>query len=67
MPLKIVRSDIVDMHADAIVNTANAYPVIGSGVDETIYEAAGREELIADRVAIGVSLVLGWLDGLLVL
>ena len=53
MPLKIVRSNIVDMHADAIVNTANAYPVIGSGVDETIYEAAGREELIADRIAIG--------------
>lgn len=53
MALKIVRSNIVDMDADAIVNTANAYPVIGSGVDETIYEAAGREELIADRIAIG--------------
>lgn len=53
MPLKIVRSNIVDMHADAIVNTANAYPVIGSGVDETIYEAAGRENLLADRIAIG--------------
>ena len=53
MPLKIVRNSIVDMHADAIVNTANAYPVIGSGVDETIYEAAGREALIADRMEIG--------------
>ena len=53
MPLKIVRNSIVDMHADAIVNTANAYPVIGSGVDETIYEAAGREALIADRMAVG--------------
>ena len=43
----------MDMHADAIVNTANAYPVIGSGVDETIYEAAGKEALIADRMAVG--------------
>ena len=53
MPLKIVRSNIVDMQADAIVNTANPYPVIGSGVDEAIYEAAGRETLYADRREIG--------------
>ena len=37
MPLKIVRSSIVDIQADVIVNTANPYPVIGSGVDKTIY------------------------------
>ena len=53
MPLKIVRRNIVDMRADAIVNTANPYPVIGSGVDATIYRAAGIEALLEDRKAIG--------------
>lgn len=42
MPLQIVRNNIVNMQADAIVNTANPYPVIGSGVDSCIYKAAGR-------------------------
>ena len=41
MPLKIVRNNIVNMEADAIVNTANYFPIVGSGVDSTIYEAAG--------------------------
>ena len=31
MPLKIVRNNIIDMHADAIVNTANQHTVVGSG------------------------------------
>ena len=33
MPLEIVRNDITQMRVDAIVNTANPKPVIGSGVD----------------------------------
>ena len=33
MPFEIVRNDIVNMQVDAVVNTANPNPVIGSGVD----------------------------------
>ena len=33
MPLKIIRNDITKVKADAIVNTANPYVTIGSGVD----------------------------------
>ena len=53
MPLKIVRNNIIDMHADAIVNTANQHPVVGSGVDARIYHAAGLEELLEARRKIG--------------
>ncbi len=53
MPFEIVRNDIVNMQVDAIVNTANPMPVIGSGVDETIHDHAGPELLVARKV-IGV-------------
>ena len=33
MPFEIVRNDIVKMEVDAIVNTANPKPVVGTGVD----------------------------------
>lgn len=36
MPFEIVRNDIVNMQVDAVVNTANPNPVIGSGVDSGI-------------------------------
>ena len=49
MPLKLVRNNITRMRCDAIVNTANAYPVIGAGCDATIYNAAGRRRLLAYR------------------
>ena len=49
MPLKIVRNDITKMRCDAIVNTANEYPVVGRGCDSAIYEAAGYDELLAFR------------------
>ena len=49
MPLKIIRNDITKMHCDALVNTANEYPVVGRGCDTAIYEAAGYEQLLSYR------------------
>ena len=53
MPFKIVRNDITKVKADAIVNTANPNPICGSGTDLAIYEAAGKEQLLAERTRIG--------------
>lgn len=50
MPLKIVRNDITRMYADAIVNTANDHPAVGTGCDHAIYQAAGYDELLKYRV-----------------
>lgn len=52
MPFEIVRNDIVNMQVDAVVNTANPEPVIGTGVDSAIHKKAGRE-LLAARKKIG--------------
>ena len=52
MPFTIVRNNITNMHVDAIVNTANPYPVIGDGTDRAIHKAAGPE-LLAARKEIG--------------
>lgn len=52
MPFEIVRNDIVNMQVDAVVNTANPNPVIGSGVDSGIHKKAGHE-LLAVRQKIG--------------
>ncbi len=49
MPLKIVRNDITVMKTEAIVNTANDKPTVGTGCDHAVYEAAGYEELLAYR------------------
>ena len=53
MPFQIIRNDITKVKADAIVNTANPSPVIGSGTDSAIYAAAGKEQLLAERKKIG--------------
>ena len=53
MPFHIIRQDITKVKTDAIVNTANPRPVIGSGTDSAIYEAAGKEKLLAAREKIG--------------
>ena len=49
MPFEIVRNDIVNMETDAIVNTANPRPIIGSGCDAGIHKAAGPQLLEARR------------------
>ena len=49
MPFKIVRNDITKMNTEAIVNTANVYPTVGTGCDSAIYKAAGYEELLNYR------------------
>ena len=53
MPFQIIRNDITKVKADAIVNTANPKPCIGSGTDSAIYAAAGAEQLLAERKKIG--------------
>ena len=53
MPLKIVRNDITKVKADAIVNSANKHPICGGGAEYSIYEAAGRAELLAAREKVG--------------
>ena len=52
MPFEIVRNDIVNMQVDAVVNTANPKPIIGSGVDNGIHKKAGPK-LLAARQKIG--------------
>lgn len=49
MPFEIVRNDITNMQVDAIVNTANPKPVIGSGTDAGIHAKAGPALLEARK------------------
>ncbi|WP_027438433.1 macro domain-containing protein [Lachnospira multipara] len=53
MPFQIVRNDITKMQVDAIVNTANPMPGYGAGIDSAVYEAAGKDKLLAKRHEIG--------------
>lgn len=50
MPLKIVRNDITKMQVEAIVNTANDHPTVGTGCDSAVYMAAGYEALLKYRM-----------------
>lgn len=52
MPFKIVRNDITKIKADAIVNTVNPKPCFASGTDAAIYEAAGKMELLQERMVL---------------
>ena len=47
--LRIVRNDITKMETDAIVNTANDYPTVGTGCDRAVYTAAGYDKLLKYR------------------
>ena len=49
MPFKIVRNDITKMQCDAIVNTANDHPTVGTGCDYAVYTAAGFDRLLEYR------------------
>ncbi|MDO4188570.1 MAG: macro domain-containing protein [Lachnospiraceae bacterium] len=53
MPFQIIRNDITKVKTDAIVNTANPKVVVGPGVDDAIYNAAGRDWLLSERAKIG--------------
>ncbi len=54
MPFRIERNDITKVHTEAIVNTANPMPTVGSGTDAAVYTAAGIELLLEDRKKIGI-------------
>ena len=49
MSFKIVRNDITKMNTEAIVNTANDHPTVGTGCDSAVYKATGYDELLAYR------------------
>ncbi|MBO4374453.1 MAG: macro domain-containing protein [Lachnospiraceae bacterium] len=49
MAFKIIRNDITKMNTEAIVNTANDHPTVGTGCDSAVYKAAGYDELLAYR------------------
>lgn len=49
MAFKIVRNDITLMNTEAIVNTANDHPTVGTGCDGAVYRAAGYEKLLEYR------------------
>jgi len=53
VPFKIIRNDITNVKADAIVNTVNPYGFIGRGVETAIYNAAGSKELLEERRKLG--------------
>ncbi len=66
MPFEIIRGDITEIKADAIVNAANPDPVIGSGVDAGIHKKAGPKLLKARKkigpIAVGQAAVTAAFD-----
>lgn len=53
MPFQIVRNDITKMKTDVIVNAANTQLKYGSGVCGAIFNASGKDRLIAECEKIG--------------
>ena len=53
MSFRIERNDITKVRTEAIVNTANPMPTVGSGTDTAVYTAAGHEQLLEERRKIG--------------
>lgn len=56
MPLHIVKKDIAMFtnKVDAMVVPANKQPVVGAGLDGLMFKAAGFEQVMAQRKAMGV-------------
>jgi O-acetyl-ADP-ribose deacetylase (regulator of RNase III) len=52
MPFQIIRDNIINLKADAIVNSAAPNVLIGLGVDKAIHDAAGPD-LFTERKRIG--------------
>ena len=52
MALQIIRNNIINVEADAIVNTANPKVGVGRGVDCSIYEAAGWDNCMARMMSL---------------
>ena len=46
---KIIRNDITKMNTEAVVNTANDHPTVGTGCDSAVYKAAGFDRLLEYR------------------
>ncbi len=57
MPLRIIRNDIKKMNTEAIVNTANDHPEVGSGCDSAIYQAAGNPLIWMSRKTVKISAI----------
>ena len=53
MPFELIRNDITKVKADAIVNSANPEPAVGSGTDSAVYKAAGYDKMLKERQKIG--------------
>ena len=53
MPFKIIRNDLTKVKADIIVNTANPKPRAMSGTDQAVYDAAGFDLLLQERIKVG--------------
>ena len=53
MSLQLVRKDITQVEADAIVASVNSEPIVGFGVDKAIFEVAGYNQLLSERKKLG--------------
>ena len=52
MPFQIIQDNIINIKADAIVNSTNTEVIIGEGLDKAIHDAAGPK-LFIERKKIG--------------
>lgn len=53
MACNVILGDLTKVQADAIVFSANPDPICGNGIDAAVYEAAGHNELLSERIRIG--------------
>ena len=53
MPLTLIRADVTEVEASAVVCPANPNPVCGGGTEAAIYRKAGMNKLLAARERIG--------------